>query len=290
MKKLIYLFTALIFVTSCGSESGDLQAQLETMKQENEDLKIQNEQIAEKDNLITEYSQFILEVQSNLDQIRNRENTVLLPKRGDGVKQTPEQIKEDLQQLGALLADNKKKIASMKSKLSNANIQMDDLEKVIRNLSAQAEEREVKILGMKGELTDMGVAFDELMAAYENNIAVIADKNELIETQDELLHRAYYAFGTKSELKDNNVITAEGGVIGIGKTKKLKDDFNKDYFTEVNTKELTEIPMGVKKAEIVTTHPAGSYELVGDGNVEKIKILNADKFWSVSKYLVVVTK
>ncbi|MDA9261920.1 hypothetical protein N9P38_01015 [Flavobacteriales bacterium] len=289
MKKLIYLFVGLLLISSCGNES-ELQAQLETMKQENEDLKIQNEQISEKDVLITEYSQFILDVQSNLDQIRNRENTVLLPKSGDAIVQTPEQIKEDLQQLGALLADNKKKISSMKTKLSNSNIQMDDLEKVIRNLSAKAEQREVKILGMKGELSDMGVAFDELMAAYENNIEVIADKNETIESQDNLLHTAYYAFGSKKELKENNVITAEGGLIGIGKTKKLKDDFNKDYFTEVNTKELTEIPMGVKKAEIITTHPAGSYELVGDGNVEKIKILDSEKFWSVSKYLVVVTK
>ena len=289
MKKLLYLFTAILFITSCGNDS-ELQAQLETMKQENEDLKIQNEQISEKDVLITEYSQFILDVQSNLDQIRNRENTVLLPKSGDGIVQTPEQIKEDLQQLGALLADNKKKIASMKLKLSNSSIQMDNLEKVIRTLSAKAEEREVKILGMKGELSDMGVAFDELMAAYESNIEVIADKNETIENQDNLLHTAYYAFGSKKELNANNVITAEGGFIGIGKTKTLKDDFNKDYFTKVNTTELTEIPMGVNKAEIITTHPAGSYELIGDGKVEKIKILDGDKFWSVSKYLVVVTK
>ncbi|MGK0436658.1 MAG: chromosome segregation ATPase, partial [Flavobacteriales bacterium] len=216
MKKLLYLFTAILFITSCGNDS-ELQAQLETMKQENEDLKIQNEQISEKDVLITEYSQFILDVQSNLDQIRKRENTVLLPKSGDEIVQTPEQIKEDLQQLGALLADNKKKIASMKLKLSNSSIQMDNLEKVIRTLSAKAEEREVKILGMKSELSDMGVAFDELMAAYENNIEVIADKNETIENQDNLLHTAYYTFGSKKELISNNVITAEGGFIGIGK-------------------------------------------------------------------------
>lgn len=289
MKKLTYLLIALLFITSCGNEA-KLQAEIDTMKQENADLRLQNEQIAEKDVLITEYSQFIMDVQSNLDQIRNRENTVLLPKNGERIKQTPSQIKEDLQQLGALLADNKKKIASMKTRLSSSSVKMDGLEKVIRNLSAQAEEREVKILGMKGELSDMGVAFDELMAAYENNIEVIADKNEKIENQDELLHTAYYAFGSKKELKANNVISAEGGVIGIGRTKKLKEDFNKDYFTEVNTKELKDIPMGVKKAEIITTHPAGSYELIGDGKVEKLKILDADKFWSVSKYLVVVTK
>ena len=30
---------------------------------------------------------------------------------------------------------------------------------------------------------------------------------------------------------DNGVLTKQGGVIGIGKTKKLSDDLNTDYFT-----------------------------------------------------------
>ncbi|MGB1039780.1 MAG: hypothetical protein ACPGVD_02820 [Flavobacteriales bacterium] len=288
MKKLLLVLSVTALMTSCNTESEDLSAQLNQLKQENEDLKIQTEQISEKDSLLTEYSQFILDIQNNLNEIRNKENVVLLPQEGKG--QTAESIKADLQQLGALLADNKRKISKMKSRLSNSNVQLDELEKVVMNLTKQAEEREVKILGMKSEMSDMGVAFDELMAAYENNLAVIADKNETIEVQENKLNKAYYAFGSKKELKNNNVITAEGGVIGIGKTKKLKDDFNKDYFTEIDITELMEIPLGVKKADIITTHPADSYELLGEGKVEKLKITDATKFWSVSKYLVIVTK
>lgn len=290
MKKLVYLIISVLFITSCGNEAADLSAELDQIKQENTELKMQASQLEEKDSLLSQYSRFILDVQNNLNQIRDKENTVLMPQNGDVNIQTAETIKSDLQQLGALLADNKRKIARMNSKLKNSNGQLNELEEVIRSLTKQAEEREVKILGMKGQMGDMEVAFDELMAAYETNLAVIADKNETIEDQDNQLHTAYYAFGSKKELKDNNVITSEGGVIGIGKTKKLKDDFNKEYFTEINTKEISEITLGVKKADIITTHPVGSYELVGEGNVEKIKILDADKFWSVSKYLVVVTK
>ncbi len=289
MKNLALIFISTLLLASCGGKEAELSAELDKVKQENEELKIQTSQLNEKEALLTEYSQFIMDIQSNLNSIQDKENTVLMP-NGEGVQQSAESIKADLQQLGALLADNKKKIASMNNKLKNSNGQLDELEAVVRNMTKQAEEREIKILGMKGQLGDMNVAFDELMAAYESNLAVIADKNETIEGQDIALHTAYYAFGSKNELKDNNVITSEGGVIGIGKTKKLKDDFNKEYFTEVNTKELTEIPLGVRKADIITTHPAGSYELVGDGNIEKIKILDADKFWSVSKYLVIVTK
>jgi hypothetical protein len=277
-------------LASCGGNEAELSTELDILKQENTELKLQTEQLDEKEALLTEYSQFIMDIQNNLNSIRDKENTVLVPRNGEGIQQSAESIKTELQQLGALLADNKKKIASMNLKLKNSKGQLNVLETVVRNLTKQAEDREVKILGMKNELSDMGVAFDELMAAYENNLAVIADKNETIEEQDIALHTAFYAYGSKTELRENNVITSEGGLIGIGKTKKLKDDFNKKYFTEVNTKDLKEIRLGVKKADLITTHPAGSYELIGEEIIEKLKVLNSDKFWSVSKYLVIVTK
>lgn len=290
MKNLFITFITFLLFSSCGGNEAELTAQLESLKQENAELKIETELLDEKEALLTEYSQFIMDIQNNLNSIRDKENTVLVPQSREGIQQSAESIKSDLQQLGALLAENKRKIASMNSKLKNSNGQLNGLEEVIRNLTKQAEEREVKILGMKSELSDMGVAFDELMAAYENNLAVIANKKERIEEQEIALHTAYYAYGSKSELKENMVITSEGGVIGLGKTKKLRDDFNKKYFTEINTKEVKEIVLGVSKAEIITTHPAGSYELVENEKVEKIKILNPDKFWSVSKYLVIITK
>lgn len=290
MKNLALLFLSTLILASCGGKEAELSAELDKIKQENAELKLETAQLDEKEALLTEYSQFIMDIQNNLSSIRDKENTVLMTYNTEGIQQSAESIKTDLQQLGVLLADNNKKIAGMNSKLKNSSGQLSELEGVIRSLSKQAEDREIKILGMKGQLGDMNVAFDELMAAYESNLAVIADKSETIEEQDVALHTAYYAFGSKKELKENNVISAEGGLIGIGTTKKLKSDFDKKYFTEINTKETMEITLGVKKADVITSHPARSYELIGENNVEKIKILDADKFWSVSKYLVVVTK
>ena len=46
----------------------------------------------------------------------------------------------------------------------------------------------------------------------------------------------------------------------------------------------TEILLGAKKAKLATSHPEGSYRLEG-GN--KLVVLDANAFWSISKYLVV---
>ena len=105
------------------------------------------------------------------------------------------------------------------------------------------------------------------------------------------LNTAYYAFGSSKELMKNNVITKEGGFAGIGRNKKLRDDFNKDYFTKVDISATSSIVLGAKKARLITTHPASSYKIEGaDGKAEKITILNTEDFWSVSKYLVIVVE
>jgi hypothetical protein len=104
------------------------------------------------------------------------------------------------------------------------------------------------------------------------------------------MNSVYYAFGTSKELKEKNVITKEGGFIGMGKSTKLKDDFNKEYFTKVNASQTTSIDIRAKKAKIITSHPSSSYKLIGEKSVEKIEITNTEDFWSNSKYLVIITE
>ena len=69
----------------------------------------------------------------------------------------------------------------------------------------------------------------------------------------------------------------------------LKDnDFNKDYFTEIDIRKGKEIKLYSKRAQLLTAHPAGSYEMVKDDKEQiTLKITNPNQFWSVSRYLVI---
>lgn len=58
-------------------------------------------------------------------------------------------------------------------------------------------------------------------------------KTQVIENQTVELNKAFYAMGTVKELTDNNVLEKSGGVLGMGRTLKMKD-FNRDYFSEVD--------------------------------------------------------
>jgi hypothetical protein len=69
------------------------------------------------------------------------------------------------------------------------------------------------------------------------------------------------------------------------------DDFNKDYFTEIDIRTDREIKLYSKKAELLTTHPKGTYELAKDDKgLLTLQITDPVKFWSVSRYLVIQVK
>ena len=242
------------------------------------------QQLAENDSTVNSYFSYVNEIRENLHLITNEQDLIL------NLQGNPEVISVDnidliqeLKTLGALMAENENKIEQLKAALKNSDYQMGEFEEMIMSLTEEVEMKNREIFQLQQELENLDGAFSELFVAFEKQT------EEFDAVKDEL-NTAYFTYGSKSELTDNGVITKEGGFIGIGKINKLKDDFNKTYFTEVKMSELTEILLGVKKADIITTHPSDSYELIGGDLIEKIVIKDAVKFWGASKYLVVVVK
>jgi hypothetical protein len=177
---------------------------------------------------------------------------------------------------------NKSRIGALTKKLKDSNLKLEGLEKMIENLQASINQKDGEIADLKSKVESLNIELTNLNTNYKAVEEESAAKTEELNT-------AYYAMGTSKELKEKNVISREGGFIGIGKTTKVKEDFNKEYFTKVNIEQTASINVGAKKAKIITSHPKSSYKIVGtEKNVEKIEITNAKDFWSASKYLVVI--
>lgn len=107
------------------------------------------------------------------------------------------------------------------------------------------------------------------------------------------LHTAYYLVGKSKELVASKIIDREGGLLGIGKTSTLSRDFDKSKFTRIDYTKVETISINGDDVKIITSHPTDSYKLDQDLNdkkkiVKNLTITNPEKFWSASKYLVVV--
>ncbi len=288
MKKLMFILSVLVLV-SCGhkKEVARMQAKQDSIAQ----LGVQ------KDNTILEYIAAMNEIQSNLDSIKTIEKIVSVQAAsGTELKvEAKNKIIEDIAQINSLLQKNKELVKSLQTKLRNSNQRIVELEKMIENLNKQVGEKDTEIASLKQELENLHVNVANLNQKIETitkeSEQTISEKNQAIENKTTELNTAYYAFGTKKELEAKNVIEKEGGVLGMGKTLKLKKDFNRDFFMKVDIREFKQLQLNTKKAKLVTYHPNGSYHFAGtDKKVESLDIDNPEDFWKASKYLLVVVE
>ncbi len=288
-KIMIIASMALVLVaTSCKEKE---KKQIELLTKENAALRTETQA---KDSTINGFFKMLNEIESNLALIKEKEN-VISKNTTVGTelkKDTREQINEDIKVINELMTKNKRSIQYLNSKLKESNIKIVGFEKLIAQTNQTIQERDVEITVLKDKLSQMDFSITVLNAKVDT---LNTEKTKLTETvtkQVETINTAYYAFGTKKELELNKIIDKTGGFLGLGKTSKLKDDFNTSYFTKIDITKLASIPLSSKKVKIITVHPSDSYKLVTnqEGVVEKIEILDADKFWSASKYLVLVVE
>ena len=248
--------------------------------------------VSAKDSLISAVFEDISSISENLALIRTRENLLSVAGDAEGGRRPVEEINNDIAAIDRLLRENKVKIASLQSvvaQLRKANLRLDGLEKMIRDMSAQLAEKKNEIARLRENLTQMGVEVETLT----EQVAVRSEQVETLNTEkvelENQLNTVYYIVGTEKELREAQIINKQGF---IGRTLTVGRNSNFDSFTMADSRLLSEVPVGQKKATLVTSHPEGSYELVTDANkvVEKLIITDPVRFWESSKILIISCK
>lgn len=281
MKKLILILAIAPFWFACGDDKPERDPVKDSLTEETNRLNgITGEQAASLDSFFRAMN----DIQANLDAIREKEKMIATDTAKGDVNSRKDKITADIQAIYDMMVENKARLATAKKNLSNANLQIASMQTTIDNLNNTLVTREAEITELKDDLEKRNLELSNLSMNYTE----LQQESDAKTTE---MNTAYYAYGTKKELESQGVIALEGGVIGLGKTIKMNEKPNTDYFTQVDITKLTEIQLSSKEAQVVTTHPAGSYRIDGaDGRADKLVITDAKKFWSVSKYLVVVVK
>lgn len=112
--------------------------------------------VSAKDSLINAVFEDIGSISENLALIRTRENLISVAGDAEGGRRPVEEINNDIAAIDRLLRENKVKIASLQSavaQLRKANLRLDGLEKMIRDMSAQLTEKKNEIAQLRENLT-----------------------------------------------------------------------------------------------------------------------------------------
>jgi len=290
MKKLVFMVACVCagFLASCDQLGG----KTDILKAENDSLlTVLSQRNAELDEMMGTFNQ----ITEGFRQINEAENRVDLQSNrlGEGSTDARTRIAQDIEFIQKQMQENKEQIAKLESMLNSSRNQSAQLRKAIESLNQELETRAQRIEALQAELAEKNIRIQELDEAVAD---LTADKDALIvETQEQQntlnqqdldLHKAWFVFGTRKELREENILT-DGGF--LKKDKVLAEsDINKDYFTEIDVRTTKEIKLYSKSADVLTTHPTGSYSLDKDaeGNLT-LHITDEKTFWSVSKYLVI---
>lgn len=252
----------------------------------------------QKDNSILEFIGAMNEIQMNLDSVKTIQKLVSVQTApGTELKaEAKKRIVEDIRQINDLLQKNKDLVKSMQGKLNSSSVKIKELQNMIEILNKQLADKDAELVRLNSDLEKLHVDVAGLNQKIETitaeSNATIKAKTQTIDEQTIALNTAFYAFGTKKELTEKNVIEKEGGVLGIGKTLKIKKDFNRDYFMKIDIREFKQLPLNTKKAKLVSYHPDGSYHftLTAKKTVESLVIDKPEDFWKASKYLLIVVE
>lgn len=282
MKKniLLPLIGSFVLLQACSEDP----TQSDQYKQLQEDRGSLMNENSLKDSTINEMFGAFNRVTENLRAIREKQG-LLSGKRGGIESGTTmeDNIVADLRAIDSLLSANKRIVAELRRTAGAEKGKLNEMQKAVLALEESLSEKDVEIVALKEQLTSTNASLASMIDMYK-------DQEQLASNQQAELRTAYYTVGSQKELREHGVLSRSGGVAGIGRVSKLNTDgAGSDHFKKIDIGQVTTIPIGARKATLVTSHPEGSFRFAGTDNVEKLEILDAAKFWSVSKYLVVQT-
>lgn len=284
MKKLFLFALTVGAMTSCdkfGKQSAD-----EVSRERDSLMQIINQ----KDEELNEIIECVNEVQEGFRRINEAEGRVTIA-NGDAESVSSRGIiQENMQYIQQAMQQNRELIAQLEERMKASSVNAKALEKTIASLREQLESQNQRIQELEAALAEKDILIAEQGEQIDNlseNVTSLTQENrqksETVAAQDKDLNTAWYVFGTKAELKEQKILK-DGDVLKTG-------DFNKDYFTQIDIRVMKEIKLYSKSAQLMTTHPQGSYTLEKDKKGEYVlRITDAKKFWSVSKYLVIKVK
>jgi peptidoglycan hydrolase CwlO-like protein len=281
MKKIAYYViaaTIVVMATSCNGGSASMKEQLDSLQtayeQRNADY--------------NELNEYLGVIATGLDSIALQEGQIL--KSGESPTLNREQIKQNLDAYKQTLQNQRERIDAMEKKLKTNQKYSAHLRSIIATMKQQLAQKDEEIGNLRKLVDDKNVDIarlkenvQTLTQRNEMQAGLIVSQSETITAQDAAMHTAYVKIGTKKELK-------ELGLISGGFLKKSKVDFtkvDKSLFKVVDIREASQIEIPAKKAKVVTPQPKDSYrmDLVQQSLV--LTVINPDKFWGVSDFVII---
>ena len=285
----VWLIIGLALMPACKRTN---QLEQEAMRQDSINAALQdsiNTANAERDSLM----ELMTDIAAGMDQIKELQDIMSVNNLSSETTDRKKQLRDDIVLIQQSVTKQKQRLAELENRLKQSTNYNTKMEKTIASLKQQLEDQQKIINSLTEQLEAAHVQIKNLNQSVDSlntvNKNVTKEKEAAQEESRQLTHEVdnlntcYYVIGSKKELKAHKII--ESGF--LRKTKILEGDFEMSYFTKADRRTLNDIPLHSNKGELLTNHPKDSYELVDHGGTKTLHILNANRFWEKSNFLVI---
>lgn len=289
MKKLILAAMAAMatvgLTVSCDNSKEKNEQEMAAAMQEASKAQLQSA-LADRDSLLS----LVNEISAGMEQIKRLENILTIPGNGEMSADRRADIRADIILLQQTLEERRTQLADLEKKLKNSDLSNANLRKTIETLRMQIDSQAAEIETLRLNLEEANTHIGRLNQSVDSLTATVdtvtnerdAARLESVELTNEL-NTCYYVVASSKELKNHGIL--QTGF--LRKAKIMKGDFDQNYFTTADKRDLTTLALHSNKAKVLTNHPESSYEIVQVNGQKTLRILKPDLFWSLTNYLVV---
>ena len=250
---------------------------------------------------ISQLTASIDEISDNLDLISSQE--AMLCKTTEHANKKSKIIQQ-IKGLGTLLAEKQKqidKLLSEKNKQTEVSSDksgtIEKLYKMIEFLASQLKEKGARMAELEAVANRKDVSVDQLKyiilnqsnsvdaLRYKFDMSVAEDNKPRVKAvkHEEQSKEVFYIIADKQTLKDKGLLKTT-----LFSKKINNNNITEENFVKGNRNELTTLTIKSTSPKILSPNPESSYRLTtNEDGTTTLTITNADKFWNVSRYLII---
>jgi len=252
---------------------------------------------------LNDFTSMVNEVANRLQTIRNNQVTIseLISRTDTAVPGQREQMLNDIAAIEGQLDRDKRDLNDLTQKMEQANIRVRSLENMVAQLRKELDKNVQTVAELRSIIESKNEVIKTAEATIKTNEATITTirgdlsntNRQLQETRnvlEETRNTAYYTVGTKSELKEKNILVERGFL--FRKSLMLAPEVNEAAFTKIDITQARQmnIDTATGNIQIVPARTSSSYSIESVGeNQSVLRITDPATFWKI-RYMTIVVK
>ena len=226
-------------------------------------------------------------IENCLKEIRESEKALKVDLSGLEEKEASvqERVLNEVESIKNNILESRNRLVKLESQLKESGRRNASLQKMVSRLEEELKEKTESLMMLQQELEKKNLemaGMADSISELKGSLAELGKESESRRAElEKLENTVWYCVGSASELRESGILTRSP-------KRVLVSDFSRDVLVETDLRNLKSLDINSRRAKILTQHPLDSYTLERNENkMMVLTILDAEKFWSISKYLVV---